>query len=231
MPDQRKGISLETTDPVEQRLWNQLEAIPQRQPGEELRRQFYRQLGNTGQRRWWRLTIDLFKHPLVPAFASLLVGLVLGMQLRGSDSEPNGQLAALQAQVSALNATVAVTLMQNGSTGERLQGVHVASQLGLADPRLPGSLLKIAVEDSSNAVRSAAISALGPHLQNPEVSADVALLLTTSESPLVQLALAELVMRWGGSSLVDQLVVAAESRQLAPVVNEYVIKHIERNQT
>lgn len=232
MPDRKipSGLRPESDHPLDEQLWDALDSVPERAPSEQLRRGFYQRLAEAARPPWWQGWFDALRHPMVGAFATLLIGLAIGTQLGRTDA-PESDLSALRAEVAALNTTVALTLMDKGSTGERLQGVEVAAALGPGDPRLTQALLQVAAGDRSNSVRSAAIDALGPHLgSHPGLSAEIDRLIADTQSPLVQLALAELVMRYGADDQLHRLIEAAEAGQLLPEVNGFVLERTQRNQ-
>jgi hypothetical protein len=230
MPDQRQrpgGLRPEGDDPIEQQLWDDLGQLPEHQPSERLRREFYQRLSEAAKPRfdWW----SWLRHPAVPAFAMLIIGLAVGMQINPA-GEPvaERQLSELQAQVSALNITVALNLMQKDAAGDRLKGIDLAATLPGDDPRLTDALLTRVSQDSSQSVRTAAVDALGSRLQTPGVAEEIQRMMLGAESPLVQLALAELVMRWGKGEQQRQVIQAAEAGELLPEVSEYLLTRIER---
>lgn len=228
-PKHPSGLQPESEHPVDERLWNALGDLPQAQPGENLRRDFYRRLGEAQQRPFWWRWWQAGRPSLAPALATLVLGLALGVLLAG----PGGhEIDRLRDQVASLNATVALTLMEKGSTGERLQGVNVAATLGASDPRLAEALLQVAGSDTHSALRSAAVDALGPHLRrDPGLGEDVERLVMETHSPLVQLALVELVFRFGAPDRQRRLLEAAEAGRLLPDVNRFIVERIERIQT
>ncbi len=239
MPDKIKhpgGVNLETEDRLEHELFDQLGSIPERQPSKRLRRIFYRRLGEAetaqDQRRANRPGwLDWLAQPLLPALATLVVGLGVGLLIGnqlGVSAGNEGRIETLRAEVATLNATVALSLLQKQSAGERLRGVDAATTMISTNPLITQALLQRAANDSSRSVRSAAIGALGPQLTDPGVAAEVQRLMLESNSPQVQLAFAELVMGWGNSKQLRALVEAAEDGRLLPVVQQYVLEKVQR---
>jgi hypothetical protein len=227
-----RGVTLETEDPFEQELFEKLGSIPQHEPSERLRRAFYRDLSElespqsferVSRPSWFQWLLQ----PGLPALATLVVGLFIGTQL-GDKGQDQGQLESLRAEVATLNATVALSLMERQSAAERLKGVDTATTVAGANPRITEALLLRAANDSSRSVRTAAIGALGPQMSDPGVAAEVQRLMLESHSPLVQLAFAELVMRWGDNDQLRNLVEAAEGGLLLPDVQQYVIEKVQR---
>lgn len=228
------GVSLETEDEFEHQLFEQLGSIPQRQPSERLRRSFYRRLSQAeiprtqlrATRAGW---FDWLLKPMVPALATLVVGLYIGAQLgRGNVDQEQSQIDLLRTEVAVLNVTVALSLLQKDSASDRLKGVDVATTMASGNPDITQALLYRAANDTSRSVRSAAISALGPQLADPSVASEVQRLMLDCKSPLVQLAFVELLMRWGDNDQLRNLVEAAESGRLLPDVQQYVIEKVRR---
>ena len=239
MPDKindPRGVNLETGDQLEHELFDQLGAIPELQPSKRLRRIFYRRLSQVesaqDQRRAKRPGwLDWLSQPLLPALATLIVGLFVGLLIGnqlGVSTGNEGRIESLRAQVATLNANVALSLMQKQSAGERLRGVDAATTMINTNPRITQALLQRAANDSNRSVRSAAIGVLGPQLTDLAVAAEVQRLMLESNSPQVQLAFAELVMRWGDSKQLRALVEAAEDGRLLPDVQRYVIEKVQR---
>jgi hypothetical protein len=237
MPDKINnptGVSLETEDEFERQLFDELASIPQRQPSERLRRSFYRRLNQAEAPRarygdtrpgWF----DWLLKPMVPALATLVIGLYIGAQLgNGSEDQGEQQIDLLRSEVATLNATVALSLLQKDSASDRLKGIDVATTMASGNPDITDALLYRAANDSSRSVRSAAISALGPQLADTSVANEVQRLMLDSKSPLVQLAFVELLMRWGDNDQLRNLVEAAETGRLLPDVQEYVMEKVRR---
>ncbi len=239
MPDKPKdpsGVNLETEEQLEHELFDQLGSLPELQPSKRLRRTFYRRLGQVetehdqqrAKKHGW---LEWLAQPLLPAMATLIVGLFVGLLIGnqlGVSTRDEGRIESLRAEVATLNATVALSLMQKQSAGERLRGVDVAIPMISDSPRITQALLQRAASDSNRSVRSAAIGALGPQLRDPGVASEVQRMMLESSSPQVQLAFAELVMRWGDSQQLRALVKAAEDGRLLADVERYVIEKVKR---
>jgi hypothetical protein len=221
------NITFESDDPVEQQLWSALEALPREAPSADLRRSFYRELERTMTTGWperiqsW-LGLSSGRGWLTAA-ASILIGIgVAQLQLGTENVEPT-RLTALEENIALLNRELILDRLDDAAAGQRLRGVIDARDFVEDDLEIARALLARATEDRVQSVRSAAIGALGPSLSSTSVGQELMNLLESTKSPLVQLALVDLVLRNGNKSQLDYLLQLTNSDKLHPDL----IKHIE----
>ena len=112
--------------------------------------------------------------------------------------------------------------MQDANAGKRLRGVIDAGSVVQDDAEITRALLMRATEDRVYSVRSAAIDALGPRLNSTAVGNELMNLLENAESPLVQLALVDLVLRNGSDAQLERLLQLANKRRLHPDLIRHV---------
>jgi hypothetical protein len=233
MSDKRKsGVPFESEDAGEQQLWSELENLPQdAAPSQRLRRSFYEELEHADrrmhQRRRW---LSLITAPgLAAALGCVIIGVMLGLLLRSSPAPEHTELAQLQQQVAILNRNLVLDRLDNDSASKRLLGVMEASDLAGRDPEVMRALLERAVDDRVHSVRTAAIDAIGPRVGTPAVGDELMASLEKAESPLVQLALADLVLRYGNPQQLEQLLKLSEHGRLHPDVAQHVKSSVSRN--
>jgi hypothetical protein len=232
MSDKRKGgVPFESEDAGEQNLWRELGDLPQEAPSQQLRRRFYDELeradGRMHRRRRW---LSLLSAPaLAAAVGCVFVGLVVGLLLRSPQAQDHAELAQLQEQVTMLNRNLVLDRLDNDSASKRLLGVIEASDLAAHDPEVMRALLERAVDDRVHAVRTAAIDAIGPRVGTPAVGDELMASLQSAQSPLVQLALADLVIRYGNPNQLEQLLKLSEQGRLHPDVAQHVKSSVSRN--
>jgi hypothetical protein len=232
MSDKRKsGVPFESDDAAEQQLWSELESLPQEAPSQRLRRRFYHELEHVDRRlhrrrRWlgW-----ITAPTLVAAMGCLFVGVMIGLLLRNQPAAQRTELAQLQQQVAILNRNLVLDRLGNDSASKRLLGVIEASDLAGRDPEVTRALLERAVDDRVHSVRSAAIDAIGPRLGTPAVGDELMGSLEKAGSPLVQLALADLVLRYGNPNQLEQLLGLSDRGLLHPDVAKHVKASVSRN--
>lgn len=225
------GVPFESDDAGEQQLWRDLEGLPQEAPSQRLRRRFYDELEHADRRmdrrrRW----LSLFSAPgLAAALGCVVVGVMIGLLLRTSRAPEHSELAQLQQQVAILNRNLVLDRLENDSASKRLLGVIEAGDLAGHDPEVMRALLERAVDDRVHSVRTAAIDAIGPRLGTPAVGDELMASLENAESPLVQLALADMVLRYGNPKQLEQLLRLSERGRLHPDVAQHVKTSVSRN--
>ena len=232
MSEKRKsGVPFESDDAGEQQLWRDLEDLPQEAPAQRVRRRFYEELEHADRRlhrrsRW----LSLFSAPgLAAAMGCVLLGVMIGLLLKNSSAPEHAELAQLQQQVSLLSRNLVLDRLENDSASKRLLGVIEASDLAARDPEVMLALLERAVDDRVHSVRTAAIDAIGPRLATPSVGNELMASLEKAESPLVQLALADMVLRYGSPNQLEQLLRLSDGGKLHPDVARHVKSSVSRN--
>jgi len=227
----RKNPSLpfESSDSAEQKLWQSLGDLPQAESPASLRRSFYGALEKASKpswseriRRWLGLSGNA---GWVTATACLLLGFGFAQLAVESDGVEPSRLAALEENISLLNRQLVLDRLQNDAPGTRLLGVHSASSLVQDDQQIAQALLVRASEDPSLSVRSAAIDALGSQLDSDTVGGELMGLLESAESPIVQLALVDLVLRHGSEQQLTQLLRLANENRLYPDL----VRHVQKS--
>ncbi len=227
----KSGVPFESDEASEQQLWSDLQRLPQEVPSQRLRRRFYEELEHADRslhrrRRWFGW---ITAPGLAAAMGCLFVGVMVGLLLRTAPSADHTQLAQLQQQVTILNRNLVLDRLENDSASKRLLGVIEASDLAGHDPEITRALLDRAVDDRVHSVRSAAIDAIGPRLGTPAVGDELMASLEKAESPLVQLALADLVLRYGNPMQLEQLLDLSDRGLLHPDVAKHVKSSASRN--
>lgn len=232
MSEKHKGVPFESDDAGEQQLWRDLEGLPQEAaPSQRLRRRLYDELEHAHRRshrrsRW----LSLISAPgLVAAIGCMVVGVMIGLLLEDLSAPEHAELAQLQQQVAMLNRNLVLDRLENDSASKRLLGVMEASDLAGRDPEVTRALLERALDDRVHSVRAAAIDAIGPQLGTPSVADELMASLEKAESPLVQLALADLVLRYGNPKQLEQLLRLSERGELHPDVVQHVKSSVSRN--
>ena len=226
---ERKTFKLpfDSDDAAEQALWTALTDLPPEAPSPEMRRNFYRELDRTGAtgfaerlRGWLGMSSNA---GWLTAAACVLLGVGVGQMLNQSESSGTARLAVLEQNVALLNRELILDRLQDATAGQRLRGVVDAGYVVQDDAEIARALLLRATEDRVYSVRTAAIDALGPSLNTAAVGIELMKLLESAESPLVQLALVDLVLRNGSDAQLRQLLRLAKQGALHPDL----IRHVE----
>ncbi len=202
-------------------LWTKLGTIPAAEPGPELRARFqvmleayrhgldqapsrsFRQSMNEWLARWWPAQ-PVLQFGL--ALVLLVVGVAAGWRLRPEPVvQPNGEITELRGELRQMRQMVALSLMQQQSASERLKGVNWSYQLQQPDREVLTALLDTLMHDPNVNVRLAAIDALRQFGGQPVVRSGVVEALGRQDSPMVQVALIDLVVDLKEKESVDTL--------------------------
>lgn len=127
-----------------------------------------------------------------------------------------------------MRATLAMSLLDNGSASERLRGVSLSSRMEQPDERLVGSLLQILDSDPSINVRLAVVDALYLFADHPTVRERLSGALAEQDSSLVQVALIDLLVSLRERQAAAALKSLIESERLAPEVRQRAQQGLER---
>ena len=220
-------------NPSEQALWKTLGDLPQAEPSADMRRAFHSRLQNAYRmplhRRLQALLGLSSNVGWVTAAACLLLGIGAGQLVIRTDDASADRLAALESNVAMLNRSLILDRLQNDSASKRLQGVLDAAYAAESDTEIARALLQRATEDRAPLVRTAAIDALGPHFNSMSIRKPLMELLRDTDSPLVQLALVDLVLRNGDRQQFDQLLALTEDGALHEDVAKHVLTSLARD--
>lgn len=220
-------LPFDSDDVAEQKLWSELKNLPrEEQPSPGMRRSFYRELDRrSGEgfaerlRGWLGITGN---GGWLTAAACVVVGFGIGQSLNSSETMEPTRLATLEQNVAMLNRELILDRLEDATAGKRLRGVIDAAYVVQDDAEIARALLMRATEDRVASVRTAAIDALGPSLSSAEVGDELMKLLEDAESPLVQLALVDLVLRNGSNAQLQQLIQLANAGRLHPDLTKHV---------
>ncbi len=190
-------------------IWTKLGTLPTEQPSEALRPRFYamleayqqglqharpaprlRDVVNGWLERWW---------PKQPAFQFavavlfLVVGLWAGQRFN-APARDSSEILALRNEVHNMRELVTLTLLRQPSPSERLQGVSWVQRIDQPNAKLLSTLLHTLDYDPNVNVRLAAVDALYLFVNQPSVRQGLIQSLSRQTSPLVQIALIDLIV-------------------------------------
>ena len=217
-------------------VWRGLSDLPERDPSPALRSRFYAMLEIEKRRAAEKVsTIERIKSlvlslwPRRPAFqfasalGFLLVGLFIGNHFQ-TDEHKTGEIATLRQEISDMRQMVSMSLINQSTSSERLQGIQYTMQINHPTEPLLETLLNTLNSDPNVNVRLAAVDALFAFNNRPGIRNALIASLSYQTSPLVQI------------SLIDLLVDIRERRSLEALrnligdqdVNRTVKEHAEK---
>ncbi|MFN7993861.1 MAG: zf-HC2 domain-containing protein [Bryobacteraceae bacterium] len=186
--------------------WKMLGLLEQEHPSAAVRTRFYDSLDAYRQGvaaapaprtrgRWfdwagWRWS----GLPQVAWSVALLIIGVIGGQWLGNRQRGEGDLAKLQDEVQHMRQLVTLSLLQQQSASERLRGVDYAYRVEGSDTQVLSALLHAVNHDPNVNVRLAAVDALRRFSGSPIMHNTLDKALVKQDSPLVQIALIDLIV-------------------------------------
>jgi HEAT repeat protein len=163
----------------------------------------------------------------VLAFALLMLGVFLGRyvaQPRG----PSPDVAQLTGQVENLRQLVTLSLLQEQSPSSRLRGVTYSYQMARPDAQVEQALLYAVNHDSNVNVRLSAVDALEKYAASPQIRRALADAVPVQDSPLVQIALMDLLVQLNDKEAAPALRKLAQDAQADNQVRQHAAWAIQR---
>jgi uncharacterized protein (UPF0147 family) len=165
------------------------------------------------------------------AFAALLLaaGVLAGRYAVGARApRSNQELAQLQGQVENLRQLVALSLLQQQSPSARLRGVTYSYQVSQPDQQVQQALLHAVNHDSNVNVRLSAVDALAKFANDPGVRRALTDSLPTQDSPLVQVALIDLLVQLDEKEATGTLRKLAQDNSVDQEVRQRAVSAAEK---
>ena len=201
-----------------QRFYQKLEALPVPEPSDGLRTNFYQMLAEEKQkekraRQWYGAFGNYLERVFAQfsfgqlAYSVVLIGLGMGLGFwytKHQDSEAQ-KLAALSDEMQQMKKMLSLTLLEQPSATDRLEAVSLTTDMEKADDKVIKALLRTLNADPSVNVRLTAIEALYQHAENPLAREGLVQAINKQDSPLVQLALADVMVAMQEEKAVQQL--------------------------
>ncbi|GAB3262275.1 hypothetical protein GCM10027347_27830 [Larkinella harenae] len=191
-------------------LWRAMGSVPEPEPGEKVRTQFYAMLETyqhaeaRKRQRSWKSILRRARRFLTPqlavrvaySLALVLAGVAGGYWLNVRNKPAYElQISALDAQVKEMRQTVLLSLLENQSATERLRAVEYTKDIDHADEKVVEALLSTLNNDANENVRLVTLEALVPLASDPKVREGLVQSIVKQESPLVQAALADVMVK------------------------------------
>lgn len=217
-------------------IWNKLSLLPVEQPGPAARERFDAMLqayrcgrdDRTAARmasekraslrdmfHWLRSPISA----VAWSMALLAIGAYMGMRVTASGSHAQ-ELAAMHSELTNMRQLVALSLLQQQSASQRLEGVTWTRREEHLDPQVLSALMHTLRYDPSVDVRLAALDALSRHATQPQVRSSVIDALQEQQSPLVQVALIDQLVEWRDTQAAQHLQKLRQDPNLNPTVRQ-----------
>jgi hypothetical protein len=150
----------------------------------------------------------------------LILGIFAGRFVAQPGQQESPEVAQLKGQVESLRQLVALSMLQQQSPGARLRGVSYSEQIAQPDQQVRQALLYTVNHDSNVNVRLSAVDALQKFAGDPEVARAMMDAIPVQESPLVQVALIDMLVQMNARSVLPAMVKLAGDAQMDEVVRQ-----------
>jgi hypothetical protein len=215
-------------------VWRGMGSLPEPEPDPAMRARFLEVLEAYQAGRASGLAGQVVNVPHRPrkwqaglAFALLMLGVFLGRyvaQPRG----PSPDVAQLTGQVENLRQLVTLSLLQEQSPSSRLRGVTYSYQMARPDAQVEQALLYAVNHDSNVNVRLSAVDALEKYAASPQIRRALADAVPVQDSPLVQIALMDLLVQLNDKEAAPALRKLAQDAQADDQVRQHAAWAIQR---
>jgi len=164
-------------------------------------------------------------------------GLMAGSGDRGVSGPGSGSLAAgsekqqlqaLSAQIHEMREMVLLSLLENPSASERIRGVSYTSEISKVNKHVINALLSTLNNDPNSNVRLMTLEALTHYADDPAVREGLVQSILQQDSPLVQAALADAMLKLQEKKAVPSLKELLHQKDLNEMVRMKIRETLTR---
>lgn len=215
--------------------WKMVKELKTPEPSAKMDDTFFNMLNKevqkTTQNSGWSMFLDgltrVFKPQLAYGVLLLGLGLGIGYYMNSSDSTNTIEVAASNAETDDVRQKLILTLLEQPSANQRLQGVSEANKVGDVDEMVVKALLQTLNKDSNVNVRLAAIESLTNYVDNPLVRQGLVQSIPNQESPILQITLANLMVALQEKASIEPFKQLLKEKQLDTTVKKKIEHSIE----
>src|ERR1035437_10118632 len=172
----------------------------------------------TAPRMAWFPTQPVWRFAM--AASLLLAGILCGRFLPQTGAGGNPEIAQLRSQVENLHEMVALSMLQQQSPSARMRGVTYTEKIAQPDPQVLDALLQAVNHDANVNVRLSAVDALQKFAAGPEVARAMVDSIPGQESPLVQIALVDMLVQLNARGVAPDLARISKDMQMDEMVRQ-----------
>lgn len=210
-------------------LQDKLERINNGSPSLQLDDSFYKMLANE-KREEKRFTFSLpswssFLPKLSFAAAFTILGFFMAYFFINRTTAP--EVKQLTQEVSDLKEMMMLSLLEKESATDRLRAVSLTDEMQQASTTVTEALIKTLNKDVNINVRLAALEALKPYVGDSTVRMALVKSIAEQESPLIQVALAELMAAIQEKNAVKEFEKVLERNDTPEEVKKRIQKNLE----
>jgi hypothetical protein len=225
-----------------QQLHSQMAGLPVPEPDTQLMRTHfygmlneYKQTATTTRSSWLSSLKEYFQAHWQPSYTlQLAMGLVLlligwaGGYLFQTRSNPNDsqQISRLATEVQQMREAMLLTMLEQPSATDRLKAVTYTDELEQVNDKVIDALLQTLNNDPNVNVRLVTVEALHKLAHHPKVRQGLILSISQQDSPLIQIALADVMVDLQEKNSVNAFKELLKQKDLDVAVKDKIEKSV-----
>ena len=226
---QKNGYEINELDQLRE-IYKRLDDVHVPTVGNKMTEDFYRMLethkrergDEPGHFKHWILWLNGRGHQkyltrIACGVFLLFVGWLVGLS-HTPDERYEERLDLMSSEIREMKGMMALALLNQSSASERMRAVHQIKTSGSVDERMIALLVDTLGHDSNANVRLVALEALAAHADIPGAREGLIQSLDRQESPLVQLALTDVIVRLNEKQAVGHFRSILQKKDLNDVV-------------
>lgn len=226
------------------RIWELMAEFAQPEPSMSMRADFDVIISNYKDElaekknpagEWINRLTEYWSKQLQPRLAICIVLVVIGLfvgyflhQPGQSVTSYNHQIESLTSQVSDMKQVLMLSLLQDPSASQRIRAVAYTEDISNVDLKVINALFTTLNEDPNVNVRLATLDALVKLASEPKVREGLVLSIDLQESPLMQSAIADAMVKLQEKSSVQSLQKLLNKKGLNKMVKINIEKSIQK---
>ena len=217
-----QGLEIVLNQAPEIRMHEQFKAMLQEEKANN-------RFSNTNLTGWWN---QVFGQSLGLRWAYSLALVVLGFGaawfFNGANSEvANPEIGKMAAELKDLKEMMMLTMLEKESVGDRLQAVSLTNEMENINEKITEALFKTLNHDRNVNVRLQCLEALYPYANSPKVREGLIHSIQHQSDPLVQMAVAEMMVSLQEKRSVEALKELLNKEELIEEAREKIEQSVE----
>ena len=182
-----------------EQTWSLFEEIDRPEPSASMDSRFEGMMAAyTDNQRQNPSIIDLFIMQLSKSWqlglGALVIGLLIGWWMLPSQNQKD-DIKALSSEIQSMKEMMMLTLIEQPKAHERIRAINLAADLPNADEKVINALITTLNHDENMNVRLASLESLTRYLDRAEVRHALVDALTMQDSPLLLVAMADILVQ------------------------------------
>lgn len=207
--------------------WKLFDQVERPEPSSQMDARFYAMMASQGSQLQKENPLDRVVGWLLNGWqvglASLVVGLFIGWWLLPTQQQSQ-DIAKLTNEVSDMKTMMMLTLIEQPKAQDRIQAVNLSTELDGNDDRVIEALVSTLNMDENLNVRLSALESLSTFHKVPYVRRALVEAIASQDNPLMQVAIADVLVKIQAKNSVEELEKLKES-----IEDELVKDHLEES--